>query len=52
ALTEHVVPLLASGAVRPPIDSTFALEDVARAHARMDGGEHVGKIVLLMKPET
>lgn len=52
ALTEHVVPLLASGAVRLPIDSTFALEDVARAHARMDGGAHVGKIVLLMKPET
>ena len=52
ALTEHVVPLLASGKVRPPVDSTFPLEDVASAHARMDGGEHVGKIVLLMKSET
>jgi NADPH2:quinone reductase len=28
------------------MDSTFALEDAAKAHARMDGGEHIGKIVL------
>jgi len=52
ALTEHVVPLLASGAVRPPVDSTFPLADVAKAHARMDSSAHVGKIVLLMKPEA
>jgi NADPH:quinone reductase len=28
------------------MDSTFAFEDVAKAHARMDGGQHIGKIVL------
>jgi NADPH:quinone reductase-like Zn-dependent oxidoreductase len=28
------------------MDSRFPLEEVAAAHARMDGGEHVGKIVL------
>jgi NADPH2:quinone reductase len=30
------------------MDSTFAFEDVAKAHARMDGGEHIGKIVLTL----
>jgi NADPH2:quinone reductase len=46
ALEDRVWPLLAEGRCRPVMDSTFALEDVARAHARMDGGEHIGKIVL------
>ncbi|WP_229426745.1 NAD(P)H-quinone oxidoreductase [Microvirga alba] len=46
ALEEKVWPLLAQGRCKPVIDSTFALEDVAKAHARMDGGEHIGKIVL------
>ncbi|GAW33526.1 quinone oxidoreductase 1 [Roseovarius sp. A-2] len=46
AVEKHVGPLLASGAVRPLIDSTFALEDVAKAHARMDSSQHIGKIVL------
>lgn len=46
ALEAKVLPLLAQGRCQPVIDSTFALEDVAQAHARMDGGEHVGKIVL------
>lgn len=46
ALEDKVVPLLAQGRCHPVIDSVFALEDVAAAHARMDGGEHIGKIVL------
>lgn len=46
ALEDKVWPLLAQGRCRPVMDSTFALEDVAQAHARMDGGEHIGKIVL------
>jgi NADPH:quinone reductase-like Zn-dependent oxidoreductase len=41
-----VLPLLAEGRVRPLIDSSFPLEEVAKAHARMDGGQHIGKIVL------
>jgi NADPH:quinone reductase-like Zn-dependent oxidoreductase len=28
------------------IDSTFPLAEAARAHARVESGEHVGKIVL------
>ncbi len=46
ALEDKVLPLLAGGRCRPVMDSTFALTDVAKAHARMDAGEHVGKIVL------
>ena len=47
ALEERVLPLLAAGRCRPVMDTTYRLEDAAGAHARMDGGEHVGKIVLL-----
>jgi NADPH2:quinone reductase len=46
ALEENVLPLLAQGRVKPVIDSTFLLEEVARAHTRMEAGEHIGKIVL------
>jgi NADPH:quinone reductase-like Zn-dependent oxidoreductase len=28
------------------IDSTYPLNDAAKAHACMDGGAHIGKIVL------
>jgi NADPH2:quinone reductase len=46
ALEERVLPLLAEGRVKPIIDSVFPLSDAARAHERMDSGEHIGKIVL------
>jgi len=38
---------LAAGAIRPVIDSTFALADAAKAHRRMESGESVGKILLI-----
>jgi putative PIG3 family NAD(P)H quinone oxidoreductase len=34
------------GRLYPVIDSTFSLADAARAHARMEANENVGKIVL------
>lgn len=46
ALREHVWPLLASGAVRPVIHSTFVAADAAQAHALMESSQHTGKIVL------
>jgi NADPH:quinone reductase len=49
ALEKNVLPLLSKGQARPLIDSTFPFERVADAHARMDGGGHVGKIVLVME---
>lgn len=48
ALEAEVLPLLAAGRCRPVIDSTFPLERVADAHARMDSSAHVGKIVLTL----
>jgi NADPH2:quinone reductase len=52
AIEQNVLPLLSKGQARPVIDSTFPLEDVAAAHARMDGGHHVGKIVLVMQEDA
>ncbi|MFZ4806679.1 MAG: NAD(P)H-quinone oxidoreductase [Hyphomicrobiaceae bacterium] len=46
ALEAHVLPLLADGRIKVPVDSTFALADAASAHARMEAGHHIGKIVL------
>ncbi|MBK5204844.1 MAG: NAD(P)H-quinone oxidoreductase, partial [Polaromonas sp.] len=46
ALEEKIWPLLASGAIKPVIHSTFAAADAAKAHALMESSRHVGKIVL------
>ncbi|KGM50369.1 NAD(P)H-quinone oxidoreductase [Pseudooceanicola atlanticus] len=45
-LREHVWPLLDAGRIAPVMDSEFALEDAAQAHARMESSDHIGKIVL------
>ncbi|MFN4091671.1 MAG: NAD(P)H-quinone oxidoreductase [Brevundimonas sp.] len=41
-------PWVASGAVRPPIEATFPLAETKLAHLRLEAGEHVGKIVLVV----
>jgi NADPH2:quinone reductase len=46
ALKDKVWPLIASGAIKPVIHSTFAAADAAKAHALMESNQHVGKIVL------
>ena len=46
ALRSKVWPLIASGRVRPVMDSSFPLKRAADAHARMEEGGHIGKIVL------
>jgi NADPH2:quinone reductase len=46
ALFAKVWPLLEGGRCLPVIDSVFPLKDVAAAHARIDDGAHIGKIVL------
>jgi NADPH2:quinone reductase len=43
---QHVLPLIASGRVRPVMDSTFPLAQASAAHARMEASTHIGKIVL------
>ena len=45
-ITKRVWPYVAGGRLRPVIDSSFPLTEAAAAHARMEAGEHVGKIVL------
>ena len=47
ALADKVLPLVAEGRCRPVMDSTFPLDEVVEAHRRMDGGQHIGKIVLI-----
>jgi putative PIG3 family NAD(P)H quinone oxidoreductase len=45
-LDRMVWPHVTAGRLKPVIDSTFPLAEAAKAHARMDSGDHVGKIVL------
>jgi putative PIG3 family NAD(P)H quinone oxidoreductase len=45
---ERVVwPWIATGKVRAIVDRTFPLAEAAAAHAHLESGEHVGKIVLV-----
>lgn len=45
-IASHAWPLFTSGQLRPIMDQAFALTDAAAAHARMEAGSHIGKIVL------
>lgn len=45
-LRQRVWPLIEAGKIRVVMDSEFALEDAAAAHARMESSAHIGKIVL------
>ena len=49
-IAKTVWPYVESGRLKPVIDRSFALNDAATAHARMEAGEHVGKIVLEVSP--
>jgi NADPH2:quinone reductase len=46
ALEEHMWPHLASGRIRPVVHQVFPLREAAAAHALMDSGAHIGKIIL------
>jgi NADPH2:quinone reductase len=46
AVRETVWPWIAAGKVRPVIDSVFSLNDAGQAHARLESGAHMGKILL------
>ncbi|SIS63473.1 NAD(P)H-quinone oxidoreductase [Phaeovulum vinaykumarii] len=49
ALEAQVWPMVAAGKLAPLIDSTFALEAAAEAHARMESSAHIGKILLQLR---
>ncbi|MGJ4915652.1 MULTISPECIES: NAD(P)H-quinone oxidoreductase [unclassified Bradyrhizobium] len=46
AIEAKVMPFLREGRIKPLMDSTFPLVDAAKAHARMETSQHIGKIVL------
>ncbi len=50
ALREHVWPLFPSGRLKPVIFRVYPLEEAAAAHALMESSEHIGKIMLEVKP--
>ena len=45
-----VLPLFATGSLRPVVDAVLPMGDVAEAHARMERNETLGKIVLRWDP--
>ena len=50
-IAREVWPFVEAGDLRPEMDSQFALRDAAAAHARMESGDHIGKIVLTVEDE-
>lgn len=42
----HAWPLFEDRTIAPVMDKVFPLAEAAAAHARMEGGDHIGKIVL------
>lgn len=50
SLEREVWPLFATGELTPVIDSRLPLAQAADAHARMEAGAHVGKILLETGP--
>jgi putative PIG3 family NAD(P)H quinone oxidoreductase len=46
-----VMPLFATGRIKPVIHEVYALEEVAKAHRTMEANEHFGKIVLAVTDE-
>ncbi|MGB7417782.1 MAG: NAD(P)H-quinone oxidoreductase [Erythrobacter sp.] len=45
-ISANAWPLFTSGECSPVMDRTFPLAEAAAAHARMEAGKHIGKIVL------
>lgn len=49
SLRAEVWPLLDAGRIAPVMDETFPLARAAEAHARMEAGLHIGKIILRVR---
>ena len=45
-IVETVWPYVEGNRLKPVMDKAFPLEQAAAAHARMEAGDHIGKIVL------
>jgi putative PIG3 family NAD(P)H quinone oxidoreductase len=46
-IAQTVWPYVEGNRLKPVMDETFPLEAAAAAHARMEAGDHIGKIVLV-----
>lgn len=46
ALRDQVWPLIEAGKIKPVIHAEFDLADASKAHALMESGQHIGKILL------
>ena len=46
AVEQLVWPWIAAGRFKPQVDRCFALADAAMAHGHLEGGNHVGKVIL------
>jgi NADPH2:quinone reductase len=49
-IVRNVWPAVEQGELRPVMDMTFPFTKAAAAHARMEAGDHIGKIVLAVAP--
>jgi NADPH:quinone reductase-like Zn-dependent oxidoreductase len=50
AEVERIVwPWIEAGKLRPQVDATFPLAEAGKAHAHLEAGAHLGKIVLVVK---
>ncbi|MDB5969319.1 MAG: qor [Hydrocarboniphaga sp.] len=47
-LRTRIWPLIESGRIKPVIHARFALAEAARAHALMESGAHIGKLMLVL----
>ena len=50
AVQDNVWPMVEDGRVQAVIDRVFPLDSAAEAHRRMESSDHIGKILLAVKP--
>jgi putative PIG3 family NAD(P)H quinone oxidoreductase len=51
AVRDQVWPLIASGQVKPVIDTVVPFADAPKAHGLLEAGRHVGKVLLAVSPD-
>lgn len=51
-IARNAWPFVEDGSLRPAVDRAFPLAQAAQAHALMEAGEHIGKIVLTVKESS
>jgi putative PIG3 family NAD(P)H quinone oxidoreductase len=49
-VVEHVWPLFGTGSIQPPRTTSYQLAEAAAAHTRLESGDNLGKIILVVDP--